>query len=166
MSEIMQEYLDLIVALVAVSGVACTAWIALHNNNKNVLIKTVTEERAKWRSELRSSYAEFTKLVFEHVQNVNVTHSPRIRELKVHIQLRLNPSQQEEHELDKEIISIINFVLLNLYNPDSRETILDNLNDLDIYVQLLLKGEWEKSKNEAKTGKLGLAYNKAFKSDS
>ncbi|HGS4906355.1 TPA: hypothetical protein ACMDSP_004374 [Vibrio parahaemolyticus] len=150
----MKEYQDLLVAIIAVTGVVITAWIALHNNNKNVLIKTVTDERAKWRSELRSSYAEFVKLVSEHVENSNITHTPRIRELKAHIQLRLNPSQNEKHELDKVIIKTINSIVQDLDKVESQASILDNLNDLEIYVQLLLKAEWDKSKVEAKTGKL------------
>ncbi|EGR3111683.1 hypothetical protein DNG97_24390 [Vibrio parahaemolyticus] len=154
MSEILKDYQDLFIAVVAVAGVIFTAWIALQNNNKNLLIKTVTEERAKWRSELRNACAEFVKLTSEHVGNANVTNTPRIRELKTHLQLRLNPSQDEKHKLDQDIIQIIKDIVSGLDAAGSKQTILDNLNDLELYVQQLLKAEWEKSKKEAKTGKL------------
>lgn len=155
MREILTDYQDLFIAVFAVSGVIITAWIALHNNNKNVLIKTVTEERAKWRSELRNTFAEFVKLTSEHVDNANVTNTPRIRELKTHLQLRLNPSQDEKHKLDQDIILIIKHIVSDLDTAGNKQTILDHLNDLECHIQQLLKDEWDKSKKEAKTGKLG-----------
>ncbi|MEZ9183215.1 hypothetical protein AB4158_03265 [Vibrio splendidus] len=58
------------------------------------------------------------------------------------------------YALDKVIIKTINSIVQDLDKVDSQTSILDNLNDLEIYVQLLLKAEWDKSKIEAKTGKL------------
>lgn len=102
--KILAESKEIIIALIAVTGVAFTAFIAFRNNNKNLLIKTVTEERAKWRSELRNTCAEFSKLVYEQANNAKASHKPRITELKAHIKLRTNPSNQPEHKLDQDIL--------------------------------------------------------------
>ncbi|WP_345853473.1 hypothetical protein [Shewanella algae] len=84
------EYKEIIVAIIAVVGVFITARVALKNNNKSLLIKTVTDERAIWRKELREACAEFVKLTYEQMNNSSVSNKPRINELKAHLKLRVN----------------------------------------------------------------------------
>ena len=102
--KLLSEHKEIIIALIAVVGVFFTAFIALRNNNKNLLIKTVTDERAQWRKDLRDSCAEFSKLVYEQVTDINKTNKARIIELKAQIKLRTNTSEEEKHELDKDIL--------------------------------------------------------------
>jgi hypothetical protein len=153
--EILIDHKEIIVALIAVAGIALTAWIALKNNNKNCLIKTVTDERAKWRDEIRKVCSEFVKLVFEQVTNTNKTNTARIHQLKTHMQLRLNPSENSKHKPDQDIIEVVSNIVNSLDQPNCNEAILRKLGELQLKVQKLLKSEWEKSKEEAKTGKLG-----------
>lgn len=150
----LSEFKEIIIALIAVIGVFFTAFIALRNNNKNILIKTVTEERAKWRTELRDTCAEFSKLVYAQTNNANENYMSRIVELKAHIKLRTNPSSKPEHKLDQEIINgsqeIVTLLGINAENNE----ITEKLEKLESNVQKLLKQEWDKSKGEAVSGQI------------
>lgn len=148
------EYKEIVVALIAVIGVFITARVALNNNNKNLLIKTVTDERAVWRKELRETCAEFVKLIHEQINNSSVSNKPRINELKVHLKLRVNPSSDAKHELDQAIIKLSQELVEMLEKEIISKEVTDKLFDLEGKVQSLLKQEWDKSKNEALTGKL------------
>lgn len=153
--KILTEFEEIIIALIVVMGVFFTAFIALRNNNKNLLLKTVTEERAKWRSELRNTCAEFSKLVYEQANNSNASHKPRIIELKAHIKLRTNPSNKPEHKLDQVIIKESQEIVDQLDMDIDKNEIIKKLVSLESNVQQLLKQEWDKSKKEAVSGKLG-----------
>ena len=148
------EYKEIIIALIAVVGIFFTAFIALRNNNKNLLIKTVTEERAQWRSELRNACAEFSKLVYEQANNTSASHNPRIIELKSHIKLRTNPSDNPKHKLDQDILRELQEIVNQLDTGGDKNEILEKLINLETNVQQLLKQEWDKSKGEAVSGKL------------
>ena len=89
----------------AVIGVSITAFFTSRNNNKNILVGTVTTERAKWRDELRNHTAEFCKLAFGQLRNEDASSRTRLEELRVLIRLRLNPNP--EHTLDKTILDAI-----------------------------------------------------------
>ena len=148
------EYKEIIIALIAVVGVFITALVALRNNNKNLLIKTVTDERAKWRNELRNTCAEFSKLVYEQVNDASAKHKPRIIELKAHMKLRTNPSDDAKHKLDQDILKESQEIVNQLDTNGNKEEIIKKLIKLESHVQKLLKQEWDKSKSEADSGKL------------
>jgi hypothetical protein len=134
----------------AVIGVSITAFFTSRNNNKNIFIGTVTTERAKWRDELRNHTAEFCKLAYGQLQDKDPVSRTRLEELRVLIRLRLNPNP--EHALDKTILDAIGNATRGLDGSgvDARE----QLETIERNVQALLKQEWEKSKEEARTGKL------------
>ena len=69
--EWISKYQALVAACIAVLGVFFTAYIAMYNNNKNILIKTVTEERSKWRSEMRSLCSEFISIAYNTKNEFN-----------------------------------------------------------------------------------------------
>ncbi|WP_345867897.1 hypothetical protein [Shewanella algae] len=148
------EYKEIIVAIIAVVGVFITARVALKNNNKSLLIKTVTDERAIWRKELREACAEFVKLTYEQMNNSSVSNKPRINELKAHLKLRVNPSSDDKHHLDKAIIALSQELVNMLEKETSKNDIQVKLVELEGKVQELLKQEWDKSKGEALTGEL------------
>ncbi len=151
---LLSEYKEIIISLIAVAGVFFTAFIALRNNNKSLLIKTVTEERAKWRTELRDCCAEFSSLVYEQLNNTSASNLPRIVELKVQIRLRTNPSSEPKHKLDQEILSESQAIVDLISDAPEKDQVISKLLKLENSVQKLLKQEWDKSKNEAVTGKL------------
>ncbi|EJL6852785.1 hypothetical protein [Vibrio vulnificus] len=146
---------SIIVAVIAVSGVLVTAWITLKNNNKNVLIKTVTEERAKWRSEIRDACSEFIKIASVISLTKDEKNLPRLLELKVQLKLRLNPSQEPKHHLDQSIIKLLDGIYQRLSKSNKFTHVDNDLKRLEEHVQKLLKQEWSKSKGEAISGKVG-----------
>lgn len=148
------EYQGIVIALIAVVGVFFTAFIAFRNNNKNLLIKTVTEERAKWRTELRNYCAEFSKLVYEQTIDTSASNKPRIIELKAHIKLRTNPSDKPKHKLDQDILKESQEIVNQLDAGGDKKEIIEKLINLESNVQKLLKQEWDKSKGEADSGNL------------
>jgi len=155
-SKILTDYKEIIIALIAVIGVFFTALIALRNNNKNLLIKTVTDERAQWRKDLRDYCADFSKLVYEYVSTDNTTNKPNIIKLKTHIKLRTNPSNEPAHVLDQNILNELQEIVAMLCSDtiENKDIIYNKLTSLETNVQKLLKQEWEKSKREAVSGKL------------
>lgn len=155
---IIVEHKEIVIALIAVTGVFFTARTAWKNNNKNLLIKTVTDERSVWRKELREICAEFVKLIYEQVNNSSVSNKPRINELKVHMKLRVNPSQEPMHKLDQEIIRLSQDLVNSLDADNDKKNIYTNLVDLEGNIQKLLKQEWDKSKKEAVDGRIGKSF--------
>ena len=151
---LIKENKEIIAALIAFAGVLWTANVALRNNNRNILIKTVTEERAKWRNELRLVCAEFSKLVYEQISDSSLNHRPRINELKTHIKLRVNPSQKSKHLLDQNIIGLSQSIVDELDKKVNTDRVKRELLSLEAEIQQLLKNEWDKSKGEAVKGKV------------
>jgi hypothetical protein len=152
MWEHLQDNSNVVVAIIAVVGVLITAWITLKNNNKNVLIKTVTEERAKWRNDLRDLVASFIKEALVQMKN-DIISIENIYEIKAKIVFRLNPDKN--HHLDQDILTKLKRIVDNIENPTMSKSLINDLARLEEFVQTLVKQEWEKSKKEAKTGKLG-----------
>lgn len=148
------KYEAIVIAVIAALGVFFTAWAALRNNSKNILVKTVTDERARWRVDLRNSYAEFAKLVYEQMSNQSADNTSRIVELKAHIRLRTNPSCDPKHILDQNIISSSQEIVELLEKNAEKNAIAEKLQFLELNIQNLLKQEWDKSKGEAVSGKL------------
>lgn len=155
-SKILTEHKEIVIALIAVIGVFFTALVALRNNNKNLLIKTVTDERAQWRKDLRDYCADFSKLVYEYVSTDNTTNKPSIIKLKAHIKLRTNPSNEPAHILDQNILNELQEIVAMLYSDtiEDKDIIYKKLSSLETNIQKLLKQEWDKSKREAVSGKL------------
>jgi hypothetical protein len=151
---ILSEYKEIIISVIAVIGVFITAFVALRNNSKNLLIKTVTDERARWRIDLRNSMAEFAKLVHEHIHSSNSENMSRIIELKAHIKMRTNPSDCLKHILDQQILKESQEIVDLIKSEMDINMITSKLLRLETNVQKLLKQEWDKSKGEADSGKL------------
>lgn len=151
----MFEYLksnpSVVVALTAVVGVIITALITFKNNNKNVLIKTVTEERAKWRDDLRELAACFIKETHSLMKR-DTKNIEELYEIKAKIVFRLNPDKN--HHLDHSLLVLINRIVDNIKKPTMYKMLVADLARFEIGIQSLIKKEWDKSKKEAKTGKL------------
>jgi hypothetical protein len=135
-------------ATVSFIGVALTTFFTSRNNNKNIFINTVTSERAKWRDELRNNTAEFCRLAHGGAGGKESEQGLRLEELRVLIRLRLNPDPT--HALDKSIVD----ATLQVTKPSDGPELARQLELVESKVQALLKQEWEKSKEEARKGKL------------
>jgi len=121
------------------------------DSDKNVYVTAVTNERAKWREELRRSVSEFSKECIQPSPSL-----PELLRLKTDIILRLNPRAREEsmrqkHKFDRQIIDAVNAQYESL-SGSKPEEIHHHLASLELGAQELLKQEWEKSKAEAVAG--------------
>ena len=121
------------------------------DSDKSIYVAAVTNERARWRSELRENVSEYCKLSIE--KNANLGN---LQQVKTQIILRLNPRANDtdglqKHKFDREIIENVNaiFSLLSVSMKDDISTLVKKL---EISAQELLKQEWDKSKTEACSG--------------
>jgi len=105
------------------------------NNDKNYSLKYITEERQKWRIEIRDKISEFC----------NPTERTNLRILKTEIRLRINPKDDEDQKIVKCMESIIKG------DESTREKYREQLEEL---VSHLLKHDWERAKREASSWKL------------
>lgn len=140
-----------------------TAWIAYkaatrthvqttRDSDKDIFVASVTNERAKWREDLRRNVAEYLKQCISQPTDI-----PELIRLKTDISLRLNPrardrGMEERHKFDLQIMQAVNA----LFKTAAQGSIaLTNplLAELEKASQELLKQEWQKSKDEAATGK-------------
>ena len=131
------------------------------DSDKSIFVTAVTNERARWRDELRKSVAEFCMLCMEEKPNI-----PRLQQVKTEITLRLNPRANEppfsqEHKLDREIMESIN-ELFRAVSQRNRQAIPDLIRKLETSAQEMLKQEWDKSKDEALCGKVHRTLNNAL----
>ena len=61
----LNDFATLAVAMLALIGVVYTAVISRKNNDKSIFVQSVTNERAKWRSEMRSEVSEFLAIAMQ-----------------------------------------------------------------------------------------------------
>lgn len=123
------------------------------DSDKSIYVVAVTNERAKWREELRKSVAEFCMLSIESEPNV-----PKLLQVKIDIILRLNPRANDaalaqKHKFDREIKESVN-AIFETVKSSNVPVVLDQIIKLEGAAQELLKQEWEKSKTEAFAGKV------------
>lgn len=119
-------------------------------SNKEVFTRTVTEERAKWRSELRTLSVRFTELARKLCDGES-KYKYELEAVRVEIRLRLNPDP--EHKLDATILGEIKEIAEKAGSADKKD-LTECLEKFEADVQRLIKAEWDKSKNEAITGNL------------
>lgn len=143
-------------ACAAFAGAALAAWVALRTSQKTLFVNTVTKERAEWRRDLRLVTAELVTLAHVALNNPLETLTD-LHERRVGVRLRINPNGGAKHPLDQAIMDGLAQLpqLLRPHQgaPDPAQ-VLACLESLERNVQQLLKTEWDKSKLEARTGKL------------
>lgn len=143
-------------ALGAFAGVLLTGLIALRTHRKSLFVNTVTAERAAWRGDLRTLTAELVTLA--HTALADPAESlADLHERRVGIRLRVNPRGGAEHPLDQAImdcLAALPILLRPASGPADAAAVLAQLEILEAAVQSLLKQEWDKSKREARTGRL------------
>jgi len=120
---------------------------------RNLLVETVTKERATWRSELRAAALELSDATLHAVAQPNPNSIAKVHRWRLAITLRLNPSRAAKHWLDSDISDTLLSLELALKRQQQVEAHTQLLR-FETKVQELLKQEWEKSKAEARSGKL------------
>ncbi|WP_289136334.1 hypothetical protein [uncultured Brevibacillus sp.] len=121
-------------ALGTVLGSLITAIIAKVNNDKNLSLKYVTEERTKWRLKIKELTSELysMKIVTEEDKN-------KFDRLSAELKLNLNPYPNDK---DKEIAHQLRLIGINPNDKTHRENFL-------MHVAYMLKHDWQRSKKEA-----------------
>lgn len=120
---------------------------------RNLLVETVTKERATWRSELRAAVLELSDATHSAIARFDANSIAKVHRWRLAISLRLNPSRADKHRLDREISDVLHELELALERQRHVEA-RTQLLAVEKKVQELLKQEWDKSKAEARTGKL------------
>lgn len=137
--------------------IAATA--SIDNTAKTVLVQTVTAERAKWRAEMRDQTERLAALLRTHERGGPEVDWVQFDRLRTGIRLRLNPTgrtpapaEGDAHDADRAVHNVLDAIA----NADkSGATPNAGLADkLEQHMAALLKGEWDKSKREAVSGKL------------
>lgn len=143
----------LITAFLALLG----AWLLYRSTisvaRRNLLVATVTAERAVWRSDLRIATVELSEVTLLALDKPTVEMLAEAHRKRLEIKLRLNPSRADEHRLDREISDALHALGLALERAKAIEA-RTQLLKVETLVQELLKQEWDKSKREANSGEL------------
>ncbi len=155
---------EIILALLSSTVIAAliSAFVSILTHNKSNKLKYVTEERQRWREELRAAAVELRRIgnadkakekkedKEQDKEKGRVCASDirfeTVAEAKTFFQVRLNPYDDEDNELLKLIVK---------QEGEQEEKISDeNLNYLSKAISYLLKHDWERVKQETSTGKL------------
>lgn len=138
-------------------GATITAWLLYRSTmiiaRRNLLVETVTKERAAWRQEVRAATLELSRTVLSSIGQASLSSTTAVHQQRLAITLRLNPSRADKHRLDREISDALHALELALERQQQVEA-RTQLRLVEEKVQKLLKQEWDKSKKEARTGKL------------
>ncbi|WP_339193856.1 hypothetical protein MKY95_19005 [Paenibacillus sp. FSL P4-0176] len=126
--------LDTIVTA-SISAAVIAALINAFSNDKNQTLKYITEERAKWRADIKSNASKIYSGEYKTEKELTA--------LTTHLMLSLNPLNNTDDTLDREIINLLKKIELGKRDPK-------DLSDFRSYIGTLLKYDWERSKNEAR----------------
>jgi len=118
---------------VVLSAAVVAAIINTLSNDKNQKLKYITEERAKWRADIKMNASRIYSGDYEN--GVLKTHT-------THLMLSLNPLYNTDETLDRTIINL----LKKIESGDRDEEVLRQFRTC---IGILLKYDWERSKNEA-----------------
>ena len=142
-----------------VANIAATT--ATDNTAKAVLVQTVTAERAKWRAEMRDHVERLVALLRAYERGGSEADWERVDRLRTGIRLRLNPNARtppptggDKHEADRAVHQVLDAITAAGKSGMAMHAGLADR--LEEHMAVLLKGEWDKSKNEAVSGKLGV----------
>ncbi len=106
-------------------------------HEETVALKYITEERAKWRLEVKETMANMNEAINSPICNDEML--AKVRRASTYLKLSLNP--HPEQVIDKSILRN----LKKICETPSYE----KFSELETQVSLLLKHDWERAKNEA-----------------
>lgn len=121
------------------------SYFVFKQNDKGNQLKYITEERQKWREQIRELSVDFLSHPFKKdgtkAADIDILFLKRIRS---NIALRLNPDDVE----DKKILEKMNNYIMLFENNNSIEAQLVN-GQIEIAFAHLLKHDWERAKQES-----------------
>lgn len=133
------------------------------DTSKDILTRTVTNERSQWRGELREVASDFIENALRIVDKNPGGSIYTLEKQRALIRFRLNPDPT--HVLDATILQVIAEIVKQSKALDSG-SLAASLDVFESNVQALLKQEWDKSKREAETGMLDVSMDQSRLSQS
>ncbi|KMS60054.1 hypothetical protein V474_11875 [Novosphingobium barchaimii LL02] len=134
---------------------------AADNTAKTVLVQTVTAERAKWRAEMRDQVERLAAQLRADQRGGPSADWEQVDRLRTGIRLRLNPAGRtpppaggDAHDPDRAVHHVLDALATAGESGTTPHAALAD--QLEEHMAVLLKGEWDKSKLEAVSGKLGV----------
>ncbi|XDF78611.1 hypothetical protein AAFX60_005620 [Aliivibrio fischeri] len=115
-----------------------TAIYTRKSHEENMVIKYITDERRKWRENIKSIMADLS----EAVQSSALNDGNKIKTRKLATYLKLSINHDPKHKIDNCILGIITELC---DNPN-----YEKFKELEREVAFLLKHDWERAKIEAK----------------
>ena len=142
-------------SLLTLSGSLMGSYVSRKNKKQEILTSIVTKERSQWRTDMRNLSSQYIvvcrKLIYQSTEELINEH----HQVRVLIKLKLN--HNKKHYYDESILSILNENLTIIESPKRHMVELHpRLERFELLMQCLIKKEWDKSKQEAKTGALSL----------
>jgi hypothetical protein len=144
--------------MIALAGVALSAFVSVLISRKSTYINSVTAERAKWIANLRNNISEYSgtlayvayKLHHDNAEYVVSSAAEdvlkRMEILETTIKLQLNPNAK----IDANIIALLDSISFLVEGGPSAPKYAKADQLLVRHTQWLLKEEWEKVKYEAR----------------
>lgn len=143
----------IVVAIIALTGVVLSAFVAFTVSKRSAYITSVTAERSKWIDKLRGNIAELLAVCgsihmtpTDKTSDVSLAKRRDADRLIALITLQLNPF--DKSGIDQNLIGLLP-KLVRSSESDSGE-FREFEQQFVRHAQFLLKEEWEKVKSEAK----------------
>ncbi|MBO7126988.1 hypothetical protein J6W78_05540 [bacterium] len=118
------------------TGVAATAWFAKSSNDKKNSLTYITDERRKWRTEIRLRTEKIVEIVEKlEKDSADSENLIELKKSRAFFEIRLNPIDKE----DQAILQTLKDIADGQY---------DKLEEFQDRIARLLKHDWERSKTE------------------
>lgn len=160
------QMIPIVTAIIALTGVALSAFVAFTVSKKSAYITAVTAERSKWIDKLRENIAELLAVcgsihmaLPDKTSDVALAKRSEAGRFIALITLQLNPF--DKSGIDQNLIEFLPKLVQSSesesggYRESERQFVR--------HAQFLLKEEWEKVKSEAKGAMLALLTGTACK---
>jgi len=116
-----------------------TVFFTRKSHQETIALKYITEERAKWREKIKETMCLLSEAV--NLPKLNGERLNKTRMTSTYLKLSLNPDPN--HILDKQILTCITELC--------SEPNYERFTVLETKISLLLKHDWERAKNEARS---------------
>lgn len=127
--------LNILTALIGFIGVVLGAVIQKNINGTNNSLKYITDERKKWRDDIRKITEEM------------YLKEPDYMSIRTKLKIRLNPLDSK----DEVIIDKLDSLIDGNYDDRKCETVKKNIVEM---ISKLLKHDWERAKQEANSNRI------------
>lgn len=137
------NYSAVVVAIIAAIAAIVAAIVTFKVNERNLELKNITEERVKWRIKVREITDNLINEALNEKRDVM-----KIRRLCCQLAINLNPFDDNDRELIKaaEDLGKISDELGKISDESDMKTI----KKFSEHVQLLLKHDWDRAKEEVR----------------